>query len=196
MVYQGRYAIGGWRHTKGRWQWSVEFWIEDVEEFACERASHSPTAGFRMSTRAWGYICKGEVGLEESWERRPKSQDMARSLRSRCWRLVWMCFRQVSWRSRCNPRYLTSCLTGIGVVCRNTGGQVTRRVLKVTCADFAGLTRIFHSVNQLWRRVKWLWRHWDATVNVSNVPGKHEVTENSHIGHCTHTAESTNVKVQ
>jgi len=31
---------------------------------------------------------------------------------------------------------------------------------------------------------------------VSNLPGKHEVTENSHIGHCTHTAESTNVKVQ
>jgi len=33
---------------------------------------------------------------------------------------------------------------------------------------------------------------------VSNIPGKHEVkttTENSHIGHCTHTSESTNVKV-
>jgi hypothetical protein len=35
--------------------------------------------------------------------------------------------------------------------------------------------------------------------NVSNIPGKQEVkgtTENSHIGHCTHTAESSNVKVQ
>ena len=34
---------------------------------------------------------------------------------------------------------------------------------------------------------------------VSNIPGKHEVkelTENSHIGHCTHTSESTNVKIQ
>ena len=34
---------------------------------------------------------------------------------------------------------------------------------------------------------------------VSNIPGKHEVkelTENSHIGHCTHTAESADVKVQ
>ena len=34
---------------------------------------------------------------------------------------------------------------------------------------------------------------------VSNIPGKHEdkeLTENSHIGHCTHTAESTDVKVQ
>ena len=34
---------------------------------------------------------------------------------------------------------------------------------------------------------------------VSNIPGKHEVKElqkNSHIGHCTHTSESTNVKVQ
>ena len=33
----------------------------------------------------------------------------------------------------------------------------------------------------------------------SNIPGKREVkgtTENSHIGHCTHTSESTNVKVQ
>jgi hypothetical protein len=27
-------------------------------------------------------------------------------------------------------------------------------------------------------------------------PRSQEATENSHIGHCTHTAESTNVKVQ
>ena len=34
---------------------------------------------------------------------------------------------------------------------------------------------------------------------VSNIPENHEVrgtTENSHIGHCTHTSESANVKVQ
>ena len=34
---------------------------------------------------------------------------------------------------------------------------------------------------------------------VNNIPGKHEVKKlqkNSHIGHCTHTSESTNVKVQ
>jgi len=34
---------------------------------------------------------------------------------------------------------------------------------------------------------------------VSNIPGKYDVKElqeNSHIGHCTHTLESTNVKVQ
>ena len=32
---------------------------------------------------------------------------------------------------------------------------------------------------------------------VSNIPGNHEdTTENSHIGYCTHTSESTNVKVQ
>jgi hypothetical protein len=34
---------------------------------------------------------------------------------------------------------------------------------------------------------------------LSNIPGKHEIKEielNSHIGHCTHTMESTNVKVQ
>jgi len=33
---------------------------------------------------------------------------------------------------------------------------------------------------------------------LSNIPGKHEIKEvqNSHIGHCTHTSESTNVKVQ
>jgi hypothetical protein len=31
---------------------------------------------------------------------------------------------------------------------------------------------------------------------MSNIPGNHEgAAENSHIGHCTHTAESTNVKV-
>jgi hypothetical protein len=100
----------------------------------------------------------------ESWERRPRSQDIARSLRPRRWRLVRMCFRQVSWRSRCSPRYLTSGFTGIGVVCRNTGGQVTCRVVKVTCADFAALTRIFHISNQSWRRVNWLWRRWESTV--------------------------------
>jgi len=33
---------------------------------------------------------------------------------------------------------------------------------------------------------------------VSNIPGKRsqETIENSHIGHCTHTSESTNVKIQ
>ena len=35
---------------------------------------------------------------------------------------------------------------------------------------------------------------------VSNITGKHEVKElkknNSHVGHCTHTSESTNVKIQ
>jgi hypothetical protein len=34
---------------------------------------------------------------------------------------------------------------------------------------------------------------------LGNIPGKHEIKElqrNSHIGHCTHTAESTDVKVQ
>jgi hypothetical protein len=32
---------------------------------------------------------------------------------------------------------------------------------------------------------------------VSNIPGNHEgTTENSHIGHCTHTSESANVEIQ
>jgi len=37
---------------------------------------------------------------------------------------------------------------------------------------------------------------------LSNIPGKHEIkelpkkTKNSHIGHCTHTMECANVKVQ
>ena len=31
---------------------------------------------------------------------------------------------------------------------------------------------------------------------LSNIPGKHEIEKNSHIGHCTHTMESTDVKVQ
>jgi hypothetical protein len=34
---------------------------------------------------------------------------------------------------------------------------------------------------------------------VSNIPGNHEdrkLQRNSHIGHCTHTSESANVKVQ
>ena len=34
---------------------------------------------------------------------------------------------------------------------------------------------------------------------LSNIPGKHEIKElqkNSHIGHCTHTVESADVKVQ
>jgi len=68
----------------------------------------------------------------ESWERRPRSQDMERSLRSRCWRLDWICFRQVS----CRSRYLVSDFIGTGVVCRNTGGQVTGRVVKVIITNW------------------------------------------------------------
>jgi hypothetical protein len=31
---------------------------------------------------------------------------------------------------------------------------------------------------------------------VRNIPGNHEVKENSHTGHCTHTLESANVEIQ
>jgi hypothetical protein len=37
------------------------------------------------------------------------------------------------------------------------------------------------------------------TKYLSNIPGKYEInatTQNSHIGHCTRTAESTDVNVQ
>jgi len=37
------------------------------------------------------------------------------------------------------------------------------------------------------------------TQYLSNIPGKHEIKKlqkNNNIGHCTHTAESVNVKVQ
>ena len=30
----------------------------------------------------------------------------------------------------------------------------------------------------------------------SNIPGKHKIIKSSHTGHCTHTLESTNVKVK
>ena len=63
MVHLSRYAAGGWRHTRERRQGSVGFWTGSVEGFACERASHIPTAEFRVSTQAWGYICRGGVCL-------------------------------------------------------------------------------------------------------------------------------------
>ena len=45
--------------------------------------------------------------------------------------------------------------------------------------------------------------HWNHLIITQNVPEQHTrkprnqgTTENSHIGHCTHSAESANVKVQ
>ena len=46
MVYLGRCAIGGWRHTRGRWQESVGFWTVGVGGYGCERTLHSPTVTF------------------------------------------------------------------------------------------------------------------------------------------------------
>jgi hypothetical protein len=44
------------------------------------------------------------------------------------------------------------------------------------------------------------WKHHKITQKISEQhTGKahnHRTAENSHIGHCTHTSESTNVKVQ
>ena len=39
-----------------------------------------------------------------------------------------------------------------------------------------------------------VWVHGDAAILYNN--NNNNNTENSHIGHCTHTSESTNVKVQ
>ena len=47
--------------------------------------------------------------------------------------LAFMCIFHFSFSSSLSPRYFNHFLTGIGVLWRFTGGQVSRRVVKVTC---------------------------------------------------------------
>jgi len=45
-------------------------------------------------------------------------------------------------------------LTGMGVLWRFTGGQVSRRVVNVTCADYVGFTLILHCSSQCWSSLR------------------------------------------
>jgi hypothetical protein len=73
-----------------------------------------------------------------------------RSLRSSCFFFVNMCLCQISFRSRCIPRYFTSsgwvsCLLFVW-----TGVHVFFFKVKVTWADFVSFTFISHFFNHSW----------------------------------------------
>jgi len=80
----------------------------------------------------------------DSCERAFISQLMLLSLSSSWHRLAFMCVFHVSFSSRWSPRYFTSFLTGMGVLWRFTGRQVSRRVGNVTCTVLVGFTLILH----------------------------------------------------
>ena len=67
-----------------------------------------------------------------------------RSLRLRCFLFVDMCLRQVSFRSICVPRHLTSSAWVSCLLFRCTGGHVLFFGVKVTWADFVSFAFIRH----------------------------------------------------
>jgi hypothetical protein len=80
---------------------------------------------------------------------RPMIQYSLRSLRSSCFLSVYMCLRQVGFRSRCVPRYFTS--SGwVNCLFSWTGGHVFFFKLKVTWIDFVSFTLIRHFFSHSW----------------------------------------------
>jgi hypothetical protein len=63
-------------------------------------------------------------------------------LGSRCLLLASICVDHVRFLSRWSPKYLTSCVIGMGELLMLTCGQMAFLVVNVMCADFAGLTVI------------------------------------------------------
>jgi len=93
----------------------------------------------------------------DSCERVFIGQLMFLSLSSSWHLLVFMCVFLVSFSFRWIPRYLTSFSTGMWVLWRFTGGEMSRHVVNVTCVELVGFTSIFHSSSQIWSRLSWCW---------------------------------------
>jgi hypothetical protein len=74
-------------------------------------------------------------------------------LSSRYLLLAFICVDHDSFLSRWSPKYLTSCLIGMGELLMLTCGQMAFLVVNVMCADFAGLTVIFHCSIQFCSRL-------------------------------------------
>jgi len=71
---------------------------------------------------------------------RPMIQYSLRILRSSCFPFEDMCLRQVSFRSRCIPRYFTSSGWVICLLFSWTGGHLFFFKVKVTWTDFVSFT--------------------------------------------------------
>ena len=93
----------------------------------------------------------------DSFERAFISQPMFLSLSSSWHHLAFMCIFHISFLSRWSPRYFTNFLTGMGVLWKFTGGQVSHHLVNVTCADLVGFTLILHCSSQCWSRLRWCW---------------------------------------
>jgi hypothetical protein len=72
-----------------------------------------------------------------------------------CFRLAKMWLRQVSLRSRCSPRYLTSSAWGSSTLFIWTGGQVSLRVVKVIWVDLVPLAFMRHVFSHFWIARSW-----------------------------------------
>jgi hypothetical protein len=94
--------------------------------------------GFRVALYTSGLFSRDSCDL------RPRIQYSFRSCRSRCFLLVVICLRQVSRRSRCMPKYLTSSGWTRYVLFSWTGGHEGRLMVKVTWVAFVSLAFIRH----------------------------------------------------
>jgi hypothetical protein len=98
---------------------------------------------------------------------RPRIQYSFRNCRSRCLLLVVMCLRQVSRRSRCSPRYLTSSGCTRETPFSWTGGHEDRLSVKVTWVDFISLAFMRHFLSQFCTAESAVWSLYAAISGVA-----------------------------
>ena len=153
MGYQSRRAGFGWRRARGHC-WS--FWAFLTGMFGgfwCRMACCILIALFHKSrlvavlpgTRS---VCCLGIAVNVR---------LLASLNFSWHRLAFMCVFHVGFSSRWIPRYFTYFLTGMAVLWRFTVGQMPRRVVNVTCADWVGFALILHCSSQFWCRLRWCW---------------------------------------
>jgi len=86
----------------------------------------------------------------DSCDFRPMIQYSLRSLRSSCFLFADMCLCEVSFRSKCIPRYFTSSGWVSWLLLSWTGGHVFFFKVKVTWTYFGSFTFINHFFNHSW----------------------------------------------
>jgi hypothetical protein len=114
-------------------------------------------------------LYRSSLLLNESCDFCPSNQYILVRVTPRCFRLVKMWCCQVSFLSRCSPRYLTWSSQGSCTLFIWTGEHVPLHVVNVTRTDLRALACILHFWSQICIAKRWVWSFWEATAGSLSV---------------------------
>jgi hypothetical protein len=143
--------------------------IGSVPGSRCWMWKPCPRVGYHKCRSVWGWFCT-EVGC--CWMRAvifvQATSNSWWAVCPGCFHLVKMWRCQVSFLSRCNPRYLTWSSQGGCTLFIWTGGHVLLRVLNAMWTDLRALDCILHLWSQIWI-ARWVSSFWEATAGSLSV---------------------------